>query len=119
MNLLALLVVGAAFTAFAALVFSVLTLILGKMFTSFELSGPDDWQFPDFYKRYLIIAAVYTFVALPLGGILGIAALALAYKFVFQAGWIQAAIMGTIGGFIALALFMLLIQLSPVPLVPT
>jgi hypothetical protein len=106
------LVVGVAFTAFAALVFSGLTLLLGMMFKSFELSGPDNWQFLDFYKRYLVIAAVYTFVSLPLGGFIGIAALALAYKFVFQAGWTQAAIMGTVGGLIAFALFFLLILLA-------
>ena len=40
---------------------------------------------------------------------LGIAALALAYKFVFQAGWVQAAVMGTVGGIIAFVLFYLLI----------
>jgi hypothetical protein len=116
MSVPVLLVVGVAFTAFAALVFSVLTLILGKMFKSFELSGPDDWQFLDFYKRYLIIAAVYTFVSMPLGGFLGIAALALAYKFVFQAGWTQAAIMGTVGGLIAFVLFFLLIACCLAPL---
>ena len=50
------------------------------------------------------------FVSLPLGsGLLGIGALALAYKYVFDAGWTQAAIMGTIGGLIAFALFFLMI----------
>ncbi len=105
MEIFVLLVVGVVFTAFTAFIFAVLTLLLGKMFRSFEVSGPDDWQFFDFYKRYLIIAAVYVFVSFPLGGFLGIAALALAYKYVFDAGWTQAAVMGTIGGVIAFALF--------------
>ena len=53
---------------------------------------------------------------MPLGGFLGIAALALAYKFVFQAGWTQAAIMGTVGGLIAFVLFFLLIACCLAPL---
>ena len=67
MNILLLLVIGIAFTAVAALVFSVLTLILGKFSGAFEVSGPQGWQFSEFYVRYLIIAAVFTFVSLPLG----------------------------------------------------
>ena len=109
MGFLLLAGIGIAFTAFAALVFAVLTLLLGKVSGSFEVSGPDDWEFFDFYKRYLIIAAVYTFVSLPLGnGLLGIAALAVAYKYVFDAGWVQAIVIGTVGGVIALLLFVFL-----------
>ena len=40
MNLVLLLFIGVLFTAFAALVFSVLTILLGKLFSSFEISGP-------------------------------------------------------------------------------
>jgi len=117
---LILIVIGIAFAAFAALVFSLLTLLLGMMFKSFEISGPDDWSFFEFYKRYLIIAAVFTFVSLPLGnGFLGVGALALAYKFVFDAGWVQAIVMGLVGGAIALVLFLLLMTaiLTPFGLV--
>ena len=64
MGTLVIVVVGVAFAAFAALVFSVLTIILGKMSQEFEYLGPDDWTFLDFYLRYLVIAAVYTFVSL-------------------------------------------------------
>jgi hypothetical protein len=116
MGIVVLLAVGIAFTAFAALVFAVLTLLLGRLSTSFEVSGPDDWAFFDFYKRYLIIAAVYTFVSLPLGnGLLGIGALAVAYKYVFDAGWIQAIVMGIVGGLIALVLFLLMLQVLLAP----
>ena len=110
--------IGLAFTAFAALVFALLTLLLDWMdLDSFSISGPTDWSFWDFYKRYLIIAAVYTFVSIPLNsGLLGIGALALAYKFVFDAGWPQAIIMGIIGGIIALVLFRLLLTLVLAPL---
>ncbi len=41
MEILLYLVIGIAFTALAALVFSVLTLILGKSFDAFEVSGPE------------------------------------------------------------------------------
>ena len=117
MAIFLLIVIALAFTAFAALIFAVLTLQLGKFWPAFEVSGPDDWSFLDFYKRYLIVAAVYTFVSLPLGnGLLGIAALAVAYKFVFDAGWFQAFIIGSVGGIIAVVLFLLLMQAVLTPL---
>lgn len=83
------------------------------------MSGPDDWSFLDFYKRYLIISAVFTFVALPTNPLLGIPALAVAYKFAFDAGLKQALVIGTIGGVIAMFLFRLLIYavLTPFGLV--
>lgn len=117
MDILFLILIGIAFTAFAALVFSVMTLLLGKVWPAFEVSGPEGWSFFDFYKRYLIIAAVYTFLSLPLGnGLLGIAALAVAYKYVFDAGWVQAIVIGLAGGFIALFLFLILLATVMVPL---
>jgi hypothetical protein len=120
MAVVVLILVGIAFTAFAALVFSLLTIALDKMnFESFSISGPEGWSFKDFYVRYLIIAAVYTFVALPLGTpFLGIPALAVAYKFVFDAGWLQAAVIGFVGGTIALILFILLWVILIAPFVP-
>jgi hypothetical protein len=116
-NWLILILVGLAFTAFAALVFAALTLLLGKLTDSFDVEGPDDWTFFDFYLRYLIVAAVYTFVSLPLrNGVLGIGALALAYKYVFDAGWTQAIVMGLVGGVIALVLFILLVAMILAPM---
>ncbi|MCH7727966.1 MAG: hypothetical protein IH991_16040 [Planctomycetes bacterium] len=74
-----------------------------------EVYGPEGWRSSAFYVRYLIIAAVYTFVSLPLeNGLLGIAALAVAYEYVFDAGWVQAAAIGIVGGIIALVLFVIL-----------
>jgi hypothetical protein len=74
MEILLLILVGVAFTLFAALVFPGLTLLFGKFSRSFDVDGPDDWSFGGFYLRYLIVAAVYTFVSLPLGnGLWGIA----------------------------------------------
>jgi hypothetical protein len=129
MQLVLIVLLGVAFTAVAAFVFAFLTILLGQFFKSFEISGPDDWTFGEFYKRYLIIAAVYTFITLPLmfmtipfGVWIRLGALALAYKYVFDAGWTQAIVMGTIGGIIAVALFLLMLmiaaEMSPVPLFP-
>ena len=115
MGILFLLVMAADFTAFVALVFSLLTLLLGMFWDEFEVTGPEGWTlqtFGEFYLRYLIIAAVFTFVSLPLGnGILGIAAMAVAYKYVFHAGWLQALVIGGIGGVIACILFLMLLSL--------
>ena len=111
MGIVVLIGLGLAFTAFTAFIFAILTMLLGMVSKSFEISGPDGWSFGDFYLRYLIIAAVFTFVSIPLGnGLLGIGALAIAYKYVFDAGWTQAAIMGIAGGIISLVLFLLLFR---------
>lgn len=62
--------------------------------------------------------ATLTFVSLPLNnGVLGIAALAVAYKFVFDAGWVQAVVIGIVGGVISLVLFILLMIFIVAPLV--
>jgi hypothetical protein len=105
MHLLGLILVGLVYTAFTALVFSLLTLWLGTMLTSFEVSGPEGWKFFDFYKRYLIIAAVFVFITIPIGGLAGLIALTIAYQYVFDAGWVQAAVIGIAGGAIAWLLF--------------
>jgi len=108
-------VVALAFTAFAALVFSALTLLAGKVSPHFEMTGPEDWTFREFYVRYLIIAAVFAFVAIGLmpflscfGALLGLGALIVAYKLVFDAGWLQAIVLGGMGGAVALILFVFL-----------
>lgn len=115
-TLLLYLVVGAIFTAFVALVFSALTLLLGLISPDFEVSGPEGWKFRDFYVRYLIVAAVYTLVSLPLGGWIGWLALIAAYKYVFDAGWLQALVIGGVGGVIAVVLFVFLMVLVLQPL---
>ncbi len=119
-------VIGALFTAFAALVFCVLTLVAGKVSRHLEMTGPDDWTFHEFYVRYLIIAAVFTlvtFLVMPLLGCLGLIAgmfaLTAAYKRVFDADWPQALVLGAMGGTIALVLFvfMMMLVLQPLGLV--
>lgn len=110
------LVLGLAFTAFLALVYSVLTLQMGKLSPHFELTMPEDWTFRELYLRYLIVAAAFTFVALPLtpllgcaGVIVGLFALTGAYKFAFDADLLQAVVIGGMGGGIAFVLFVFLL----------
>jgi len=119
-------VIGLVFMAFLALVYSLLTLGMGKLSPHFELTMPEDWTFRELYLRYLIVAAVFTFVALPLtpllgcaGVIVGIFALTGAYKFVFDADLLQAAVIGGMGGGIAFVLFIFLLVsiLQPLGLV--
>ncbi|MFC1596478.1 hypothetical protein ACFL5Q_00830 [Planctomycetota bacterium] len=105
-------VIGLAFMAFLALVYSALTLGMGKISPHFELTVPEDWKFRDLYLRYLIVSAVFTLVALPLtpvlgcaGVLIGLVALTAAYRKVFDADWLQAIVIGGMGGAIALVLF--------------
>lgn len=118
-TLLLYLVVGVIFTAFVALVFSALTLLLGLISPDFEVTGPEGWKFRDFYVRYLIVAGVYTLLTLPLGGWIGWGALIVTYKYVFDAGWLQALVIGGVGGIIAVVLFvfMMVLVLQPLGLI--
>jgi hypothetical protein len=116
-------VIALALTAFAALVFSGLTLLAGKISPHFEMTGPEGWTFGQFYVRYLIIAAVFAFVAIPLlpflgclGALLGMVALTAAYKRVFDADWLQAVVLGGMGGAVALMLFVFVMVLILRPL---
>ena len=117
MTILVYLVFGLAFSVVLAVVYAALTLALGKVSENFEVFGPDGWTFVDFCKRYWIVAAIYTFVSLPLGGLLGIVALFFAYKFVFDAGLSHTIVVGIIGGIIAQVLFVLAMISVLVPLI--
>lgn len=115
--------IAVIFTVFVAFVFSAMTLLMGKLSTHFEVTGPEDWSFLDFYLRYLVIAAVFTFVSIPLvpllgclGSLLGLAALTATYKRVFDADWLQAIVLGGMGGAIAVVLFVFLLVLILQPL---
>jgi hypothetical protein len=116
MVILIYLFVGLMFSFVLAIVYAAITIGLGKISEDFEVSGPDGWTFFDFCKRYWIVAAVYTFVSLPLGGLLGIVALFFAYKFVFDAGLQHTLVVGIVGGIIAQVLFVLMVIGALVPL---
>ena len=106
------LLVGLPFSLFAALVFTGLHYI-GKAidegpFEVFAYYSEPHWGFWDYYKRYIVVALVYTYTGLPLSGfepVLGILALPLmilAVKMTFDANWVMALVVGIIGGFAVL-----------------
>jgi len=97
-----ILVVGVLF----ALVFSGVTLFLGLFWSRFKPVG--EGTFWDFYKQFLIIAAAYVVLSLlGIGGLVGLAVMALAYKCVFGAGWVEALVIGILGGLIGWVLMIL------------
>ncbi|MEE3372509.1 MAG: hypothetical protein VX346_24445 [Planctomycetota bacterium] len=106
------LLMGFPFSLFAALVFTGLHYI-GKAidvgpFEVFAYYSEPHWGFWDYYKRYIVVALVYTYTGLPLSGfepVLGILALPLmilAVKKTFDANWVMAFVVGVIGGFAVL-----------------
>ena len=87
-----------------ALVFSGVVLLLGLVWERFRTSGPGG--FGMLYLKFLIIAAVYMVLAVVgIGGLLGLMIMALAYKYVFGAGWVEALIIGIVGGIIGWVAF--------------
>jgi len=82
-----------------ALVFSVVTLLLGLVWDRFQTSGPGG--FGMLYLKFLIIATAYmVLTVIGIRGILGLVVMAFAYKLVFGAGWVEALIIGIVGGII-------------------
>ena len=82
-----------------ALAFSLATLFLGLFWDRFRPDGPGG--FKTLYGKFLIVAAVYIVLGfLGLGGLIGLAVMAFAYKTVFGAGWIEAIVIGIVGGFL-------------------
>jgi hypothetical protein len=123
-----IIVAASAFTLIVALVFSLLTLAIGKFNDDFEITGPSGWRFRDLYLRYLIVAAVFSLVTFTIGWgkngfggytrlTLGMIALAVAYKYVFDAEYRVAAVIGGVGGVIATALFIPFVALLVIPFV--
>ncbi len=85
-----------------ALILSVVTLCLGKMFDSFEVSG--DGGFKKFYLQFMIVSAVYVTVdLLNINALIGFFLICVAYKYVFDAGWWQAAVIGFCANLLAIA----------------
>ena len=58
MVVLLLFAISIPLTAFTALVFSLLTILLGKVWQTFEISGSDEWSFWSLYLRYLIVGVL-------------------------------------------------------------
>ena len=91
-----------------ALAFSATVKFLGLFWGRFETSGPGG--FATLYTRMLIIAAIYVVLAMfGIGGLLGLLVMALGYKFVFYAGWVEALVIGILGGIIGWVLFVVVL----------
>lgn len=120
MQIVVLLLIGIAFSVFAAAVFAACTLLLGLVWKDFEVTGLEGGDWMGFYGRYLLVAGVYTFITVPLsvgllgsGGLLGasigLGAMWLAFDQVFHAGWVQTLVICVIGGWVAQPLFGLVV----------
>jgi hypothetical protein len=80
-----------------ALAFTGVTVFLGLFWSRFKPVGEGSiW---DFYRQFLIVASVYVVLSLlGIGGLIGLLIMALAYKTVFGAGWVEALVIGIFGG---------------------
>jgi hypothetical protein len=89
---------------FFALVFSLVTWVLSFVWDAFGIEGRGGLL--KFYGQFLIISALYVAVIL-LGvhPLIGLLVMFLGYRYVFGAGWIQALVIGFLGGMIGWALF--------------
>ena len=75
---------------------------------AFSTSGPGG--FKTLYLKMLIISSVYVLLAaIGLGGLIGLVVMSIAYKAVFDAGWVQALIIGIVGGTLGWGLFIVIL----------
>lgn len=80
-----------------ALVFSGTTLFLGLFWSRFKPEG--EGGFGQLYKQFFVIAVIYVALALiGIGGWIGLAVMAVGYRTVFGAGWVEALVIGLVGG---------------------
>ena len=87
-----------------ALAFAGTVKFLGLFWGRFETSGPGG--FTMLFTKMLLVAAVYVLLSLAgIGGLLGLAVMALCYKSMFGAGWVEALVIGVLGGLVGWALF--------------
>jgi hypothetical protein len=89
---------------FFALVFSLVTWLLSRVWDAFEIEGRGGLF--RFYGQFLIISALYVaIVLLGVHPLIGLLVMFLGYRYVFGAGWLQALVIGFLGGMIGWALF--------------
>ncbi len=82
-----------------ALVFSALVMFFGLFWMRFQTTGTGG--FKGLYLKMLIISTIYLGTAmLGIGGLLGLGIMALGYRFVFDADWVEAFVLGLVGGII-------------------
>lgn len=86
-----------------ALAFSATVKFLGLFWGRFQTSGGG---FGSLYARMLGIATVYLILSVvAIGGLLGLVVMTLCYKGAFGAGWVEALVVGILGGVIGWVLF--------------
>jgi hypothetical protein len=91
-----------------ALIFTGTVYFLGLFWDRFQISGG---SFKEVYVKFLIVAAVYLLLSvLGIGGIIGLGIMALCYKFTFDAGWVEALVLGILGGAVAWGLFIVVLM---------
>ena len=92
-----------------ALAFSLVTWILSWFWESFSIEGRGGIF--RFYGQFLIIAALW--VAVVLLGVnpwIGIVIMLLGYRYIFGAGWLQAIVIGILGGLLGGVLFQFVLR---------
>jgi len=91
-----------------ALAFSGTVLFLGLFWSRFKTTGPGG--FKTLYGKMLIIATIYVILAMVgIGGLIGLAIMALGYKTIFGAGWVEALVVGFLGGIVGVVLFVVVV----------
>lgn len=86
-----------------ALVFSLVTWVLSWFWDAFGIEGRGGLL--RFYGQFLVISALYVAVVmLGVHPLIGLVVMFLGYRYVFGAGWVQALIIGFLGGMIGWAL---------------
>ncbi|HEV3165878.1 MAG TPA: hypothetical protein VGZ22_17750 [Isosphaeraceae bacterium] len=92
-----------------AFVFSVVAWLLSRVWDSFAIEGRGGLF--RFYGQFLIISALYVgVVLLGVHPLIGLLIMFLGYRYVFGAGWLQALIIGFLGGMIGWALLPIVFQ---------
>ena len=97
-----------------ALVFTCTAYGLGIFFSSFR---PEEGSIASVYRGFLAIAAIYLLVVIiappgPLGLVFYVAVMTAAYRFVFDADWPQAVVIGLVGGIIGRIALLALLELG-------
>ena len=87
-----------------ALAFAGTVKFLGLFWGRFQTSGPGG--FTMLFTKMLLVAVVYLLLSVVgIGGLLGLAVMTLCYKTLFGAGWIEALVIGILGGLVGWILF--------------
>jgi len=94
------LVICVVFVPVFALAFTIVTYLLGGVMPYFR---PQGGSLGAVYKGFLFIAAIYMLVGvLRLGVLPALVVMAVAYRYVFDATWVHALVIGLLGGIVGI-----------------